>query len=367
MFTVMAHFLEVSNQNASESLRLSKSSNRIAALLDMPELHSEYALLSCLDDLLGAVYSLFFAIHCGYDCRNVALTPADVTAVSVRARDMGNCRVRTEGKWTAGCYFNSALFRLSSVYHRVLQIVVGANRERFDVLIRRTHEWFRSTQESDWTDAAVKKVNLEVNSLKHAPKGIFTGRNVALIDAVEATEEILTLLEAFNVAGRHPVNDPRRETRIAAIEHLVYEYANLMSSAFHSLNEAAPSRTHCDDAFLLGCRKLGDFLLADTRKYGDEVIALDYLPVRSPRLWRLPIWESTWRAPMNRQLTHITYTRVRDPQAWDHRKWVPKLEAEFRDAWKSFWGTVTDREFLEEYRRQINHCRNKQGFAEITF
>jgi hypothetical protein len=191
---------------------------------------------------------------------------------------MNSCDVRTDGKWTAGYYFNGALFRLASVYHRALQIVVGTQGERFGILLRKTQVWFKASKGSEWSSLALKKVSDEVNGLKHTPEGIFTGRNVAFEDAVQATEELLAF-EAFQETGWKPICDPEREERIAAIEHVVYEYANLMSAAFHSLRGPAPARTHSDDAFLLGYRKLGDFLLLDIRRYGDEIIALDYLPI----------------------------------------------------------------------------------------
>ncbi len=38
---------------------------------------------------------------------------------------MAVLKLRTEGKWTAGFYFNNALFRTSGVYHRVLKVLTG--------------------------------------------------------------------------------------------------------------------------------------------------------------------------------------------------------------------------------------------------
>jgi hypothetical protein len=363
---VIAHFFRISNQDPPAYRKLSECSGRIATLLEKPEIQSQRALLACLDDLLGAIYSLFYAIHHEHDdTRTQALTLPDISNVLVRAKDMTSGKVRTDGKWTAGYYVNSALFRLASVYHRALQIVVGTQGQSFKVLLRGTHAWFKSCQGSVWACSALKKVDDEVNGLKHTPQGIFTGRNVAFDDAVQAAEELLTLLEAFQVRGGKSVSEPTKDERIAAIEHIVYEYANLMSAAFHSLRGPAPMRTHCDDAFLIGHRKLGDFLLVDVRRYGDEIVALDYLPMQSSRSWSLPTWEKTWRAPMNKQLTHLAYARVREPQEWDHRKWVPLLETEFRGAWRTFWEAVTDAEFLAEYERQIQHCQAKQGFAQI--
>jgi len=98
----------------------------------------------------------------------------------------------------------------------------------------------------------------------------------------------------------------------AAIEHVVYEYANLMCAGFYSIHGDASWRTNADDAFLLGYRKLGDFLMNDYPRKDDDILALDYLPAGTPRTWYLPTWEG-WRPHMNKQLTHIAYARVTAP------------------------------------------------------
>ena len=51
----------------------------------------------------------------------------------------------------------------------------------------------------------------------------------------------------------------------STIRDVVYEYGNLRAAAYYSIHGQAPWRTNCDDAFLLGCRKLGDFLMRDER------------------------------------------------------------------------------------------------------
>ena len=93
--------------------------------------------------------------------------------------------------------------------------------------------------------------------------------------------------------------DPKQLAR--GIEHICYEYANLMSAAHWDMEGEPPWRTHADDAFLLGCRKIGDFLLSRHRsklKDGSElpdILALDYLkPGFSPD-WSLPTWTKEWR------------------------------------------------------------------------
>ena len=76
------------------------------------------------------------------------------------------------------------------------------------------------------------------------------------------------------------------------IDHICYEYANLMAAAYWTMHGAAPWRTHADDAFLLGYRKLADFLLFTHRtiRQGKElpdILALDYLPSGAKSKWTL--------------------------------------------------------------------------------
>ena len=162
--------------------------------------------------------------------------------------------------------------------------------------------------------------------------------------------------------------EPTKNEKVGAIEHVVYEYANLMAAAFYSTHGAPPWRTNCDDAFLLGYRKLGDFLLNDRPRCKDDVLALNYVPAGAPtaRTWSLATWTQEWRGQMNKQLTHIAYDRVRHTKEWDHRKWNQQLEREFRDAWKLFLDAVIDVDFKAEYDRQIAHCRAKPGFSSIV-
>ena len=161
---------------------------------------------------------------------------------------------------------------------------------------------------------------------------------------------------------------PDRGQRIAAIRHVVYEYGNLMAAGYYSIHGGAPWRTNCDDAFLLGCRKLDDFLMKENRtiKDGqelDDVLALDYLPANPARNWRLTIWTAEWRGAMNKQLTHIAYSRDKE---WNHLEWVPQLEAEFNTAWWDFRETIADNEYRQEFEKQLAACQLKPGFGNIV-
>jgi hypothetical protein len=162
---------------------------------------------------------------------------------------------------------------------------------------------------------------------------------------------------------------PNSRQRIDAIKHVVYEYGNLLSAGHCSISGDAPWRTHCDDAFLLGCRKLDDFLMKTTRSKQrsqrgvqelDDVLAVDYLSPKSPRNWDLPLWAAEWRVPMNKQLAHIAYFRDKE---WDHRIWVPKLEQEFRKAWSDFRSSIIDDDYNREFDKRLDACRCKTGFG----
>ncbi|MBK5291497.1 MAG: hypothetical protein JJE04_07475 [Acidobacteriia bacterium] len=156
------------------------------------------------------------------------------------------------------------------------------------------------------------------------------------------------------------------------IIHVCYEYANLMSAAYWDQKGAAPWRTQCDDAFLLGYRKLGDFLLnkerssikvsGTDREELPDILALDYLPSGFVPTWTLEAWTKEWRSAMNKQLAHVSFIRNK---SWDHRKWVPRLEAEFRETWGKFLAAL-DTNYQQPFADEINRCRNKEGFPGIT-
>jgi len=150
------------------------------------------------------------------------------------------------------------------------------------------------------------------------------------------------------------------------VEHVCYEYANLISAAHWSIHGQAPWRTNVDDAFLLGYRKLRDFLMKDDRsdRKGFElpdILAIDYLPAGSARTWTLPTWEKEWHAEMDKQLAHITFEREKE---WNHLKCVPSLESEMRTAWAEFLGAV-DRQHKPEFAAQLKNCKGKPGFSSL--
>ena len=166
------------------------------------------------------------------------------------------------------------------------------------------------------------------------------------------------------MATPYPVT-PQIQKR--GIEHVCYEYANLISAAHCDIHGQAPWRTHCDDAFLLGYRKMRDFLLKDKRSSRNgvelpDILASDYLPAGFTRTWALPAWGAEWQAEMDKQLAHITFERDKE---WNHLKWVPTLEAEMRTAWAAFLDAVVAPAHKNEFTAQIAHCQGKRGFANV--
>jgi hypothetical protein len=185
-------------RNDPEFVKLTALAGRIAQLLgSKPPIKT--SLQACLDDLLGAVYSLIYAKHHRFSSRPQALGQNDMGNVLVRARKMSLSKLRTEGKWTAGFYFNNSLFRTAAVYHRSLKIVTGneESKKYVDELEPDAKKRYEDVRHAPWANKSVRKVHCEVNGLKHGSSGISGGRGVEFETAVEGIDEILNLIEAL--------------------------------------------------------------------------------------------------------------------------------------------------------------------------
>jgi hypothetical protein len=192
----MPEYLRLSAESELRVKSLFLSAHRIADLLRDSSVVSNEALAACLDDLLGAVYTLIFAVHYGFDDRPQPLTVKDINAVLVRAQDMAIGRVRIEGKWTAGFFFSNALFRIASVYHRSLKTVTGKNGWA-GPLAKIAKRKYKAVRGRGWKDKTLERIHEEVNGLKHDPKGILRGRKTEFQHAEKAVDELLDLLEAL--------------------------------------------------------------------------------------------------------------------------------------------------------------------------
>jgi hypothetical protein len=194
----MPEFLALTDTQHTTCQRLASDSQRIGRLLAKHK-DSRTGLLACLDDLLGAVYNLFYAAHYGYSDRQNPLSEHDIGNVVVRANDMAQCKVRIEGKWTAGVFFNNALFRLAGIYHRTLKIAAGrpTTREYPVTLLPDVEKAFKGKMNTDWNHPDLAAIYKEVTELKHSAGGIFEGRSVQFGQAIHAVDQVLTLIETL--------------------------------------------------------------------------------------------------------------------------------------------------------------------------
>jgi hypothetical protein len=147
-----------------------------------------------------------------------------------------------------------------------------------------------------------------------------------------------------------------------AVHHIVYEWANLVSAGTLLRGHLTPPcNTHIQDAFLLGCRKLADFFLSQG-KTGDEVRARDYFGERATPRFRLSEW-STWKDAMDKQLAHVTYSRIVKPKSWDGTRNEVLLN-EFRRAWDNFRTGLED-SWRGEFDRAIDERMKAKGFTGL--
>jgi hypothetical protein len=129
--------------------------------------------------------------------------------------------------------------------------------------------------------------------------------------------------------------DERR--RFKAIHHVVHEFANFVSSAemvlagvdIYGKPFKAPINTHVSHAFYLNCRKLADFF--QNRKYLDDIKAEHFVPGYKAKL---PVFDR-WRARIDKQLAHVTYTRDTDSREMGRRT-QRALYTELQTAWRRF-------------------------------
>jgi hypothetical protein len=116
---------------------LARFAGTIASLFGTSRVQSDPHAVGLLDDLLGAVYSLILARHQRFVDRTDR--PIEIAVVERRALQVHRGDVRIDGKWIAGWHFNSALFRIAAVYHRLLKLTSGQPATRIEITTRRPH------------------------------------------------------------------------------------------------------------------------------------------------------------------------------------------------------------------------------------
>lgn len=135
---------------------------------------------------------LIFARHNDFEERSGQI---EVSAVVKRAENVAEGAVRKSGKWLAGFYFNSALFRIAAAYHRGLKVVSGKETCRLYKadLLKYVEPGF-----PNWQHTNLDRVYDEVNDLKHTAEGLFNSRNISREEARVAVAELLELFELWS-------------------------------------------------------------------------------------------------------------------------------------------------------------------------
>ncbi len=153
------------------------------------------AVTDTLDYVLGALFGLACADQLGFRDRKGA-------HFSVYRPHLANYALEVPRNqsvnqlWTAGFYFNSAIQRIASAFDRIPRML-GAKKtknkggKRVPTSAKQRMAEVNSTAFDKW-----EKVYDEVNAFKHDPRGRAAGRTVAMSDAIESFEQLLTLLNA---------------------------------------------------------------------------------------------------------------------------------------------------------------------------
>jgi hypothetical protein len=156
---------------------------------------------------------------------------------------------------------------------------------------------------------------------------------------------------------------PAPDKVASAIHHVVYEYANLVSTGTLLKGWLAPPiNTHVQDAFLLSCRKLADFFRYASRDKPD-VLASHYVPECN---FELPVWQK-YHSVANVHVAHISYTRLELRQSWDGSLSGPLLE-EMQQAWRLLLDSLAAKSpsLRNEFDREISLCLHKVGFENLN-
>jgi hypothetical protein len=149
---------------------------------------------------------------------------------------------------------------------------------------------------------------------------------------------------------------PSESELLKSVEHVVYEYANLVSAVGRDV--PAPINTHLQDAFLLSYRKMADFFLTPISKVTKhDIVAEDFTVSLQP--YALPEWTS-WATAMNKQLAHITWKRDR---SWDGSKLGP-FRLELEAAWKLFLANLKPT-YQDRFREEIDKKKRCPGFEKL--
>jgi len=146
------------------------------------------ALHATTDYLLGALHSLNEAHRLDFVDRP-DIPPACESIQSIAGVLEAGVPI-PQGQWLAGYYFNSALVRMSAVFHRSLKI------KHHQILSTLKVNQLDPTAQKTWPD--LWSILEEVNDLKHDAAGCWEGRTVRFTQALAAMDKLIEILEGWD-------------------------------------------------------------------------------------------------------------------------------------------------------------------------
>ena len=160
---------------------------------------------------------------------------------------------------------------------------------------------------------------------------------------------------------------PTQREKLEAIQHVVYEYANLVSAGCMLFSGKDPTgvllqppvNTHVQDSFLLSCRKMADFF--HKGEYKDDVKASHYIDLFTRTL---PKTEKLTKH-LNKNLAHVSYSRIKEKLVWDGKENAPLLE-EHQKAWREFLLKLKGTGFHSKFEEEISRRNTRDGFEELN-
>ncbi len=173
--------------SGAEVVRSLQSTARKAASFAVPNVQ-EQALLGFL---LGALYGLGRAIELGYEDRTGrSIDPRYSEELRGLLAGVNKGQLPPDGQWLAGFFFNSALHRLTALYHRCLKVLMSGDEPAPKLAEQAVRAGLVKRTEIN----ALATVHKEVNKLKHDTFGVLRGRSVDLALAVNAGTQALSLM-----------------------------------------------------------------------------------------------------------------------------------------------------------------------------
>jgi hypothetical protein len=165
------------------------------------------------------------------------------------------------------------------------------------------------------------------------------------------------------------MTDEELGQRLAAVQHVVHEYANFVSSAEMVLHGAdidgvyfkPPINTHVSHAFYLNCRKLADFFRNRKSLDGDNVMAEHFVPGFCTELRTF----TDWRIPINKQLAHVTYARDTKAREID-KATCTNLYEELQEAWRTFRKRLVGGPFEAEFTNTVKERKQPLPTGELS-